>query len=926
MSDSQTPQDDAANDPRPGLAGGAPGAPTPLPTFGFPPQATPAPPSHAPQQATPVAPSSIPQPATPAPASSVSQQAPPVSTPSVPPQASESPVASEAERPAGDGASQPGAASGSTNHPRARANGASGSRKGLWALVAILCLAAGAVGSVLAARSLARTDASNARKAFPQASAAIASTLKLAVQREEELTVSASTFFARNPTTSSAEFHTWVNWARTARRFPELDNLALLTLVRTPELAAFQARVAGHALKPATPPSPATPGIASLSSATTSAAERRSAATSLAGLKIVPSSGHHYYCLAAAELTRGAAVVEPAGHDYCALTPALLLARDAGVSTHTSVGAAGEEALEVATPVYRGNVTPHSKLGRGLASVGWLREVIVPGVLLEQALKGHPGYVVQASYRTRSSSVRFASGAPQRGSQSATTNLHDGWTVTSSAAAPSTDLLTDGDALALLVVGCVLSALLAALLFVLGTGRGRGPAPAPVREQPDNDLYDALTGLPNRALTLDRAECMVARAGRQSGMLAGALFIDIDWLKDVNDKLGEAAGDHLLQIVAERLNTVVRTGDTVGRLGGDEFVVLVESAARGVRLDSLARRVIESLHKPVELEGFGPHFFFTASIGVAFGRYETHDDLLRDAQLALHAAKAAGKDRYTLFNANMRSVIESKGVLEDELNSALAERQFFLLYEPIYDLSTRRVAGLEAVIRWMHPKRGIIPPADFIPLAEEAGLIVPIGRWVLEEACARAAAWNVAGHPVGVSVKVSANQLNRDGFATDVRRALQQSGIEPSMLTLEVAETTVIRDLAVAAERLQEIKRLGVRIAIDDFGGSGYARHSDLQRLPLDLLKVDRSSLAASDDEDYRNWLLEAILIVGRELSLTVIATGIETAEQLSALQGMGCTMAQGAFAGNAMPLDAVAGLFDADLPSAPASPAGPLR
>ena len=235
MSDSQAPQDDAANDPTPGLAGGAP-APTPLPTFGSPQQGTPVPASQVPPQATPVSPSSDPQQATPAPSESV------------PPQAGASPVASEAERTASDGASEPSVASGSTGQPRARANGAAGSRKGLWALVAILCLAAGAVGSVLAARSLARTDASSARKAFPQASAAIASTLKLAVQREEELTVSASTFFARNPTTSSAEFHTWVNWARTARRFPELDNLALLTLVRTPELAAFEARVAGHEL------------------------------------------------------------------------------------------------------------------------------------------------------------------------------------------------------------------------------------------------------------------------------------------------------------------------------------------------------------------------------------------------------------------------------------------------------------------------------------------------------------------------------------------------------------------------------------------------------------------------------------------------------------------------------------------------------
>jgi len=398
-------------------------------------------------------------------------------------------------------------------------------------------------------------------------------------------------------------------------------------------------------------------------------------------------------------------------------------------------------------------------------------------------------------------------------------------------------------------------------------------------------------------------------------MLAGALFIDIDWFKDVNDKLGKDAGDQLLSIVSERLEGVLRTGDTVGRLGGDEFVLLVESAARGVRLDSLARRVIEALHKPVELDGFGPSFYATASIGVAFGRYETPEDLLRDAQLALYSAKAAGKDRYTLFNANMRSVIESRAVLEAELNTALLEQQFFLLYEPIYDLNTRKVVGLEALIRWRHPEQGVLEPVDFIPLAEDTELIVPIGRWVLEQACNRAAAWNVAGHRVGISIGVSANQLNRDGFATDVRRALQQSGIEPSLLTLEIAETTVMDDLQAAAARIAEIKQLGVRVAINDFGGSGYARHSDLQRMPLDFLKVDRNSLAASDDEDYRSWLIKAILIVGRDLSLTVIATGIDTYEQMTTVQAMGCTMAQGLFMGEPTPADRVESLFDADLP-----------
>lgn len=249
-----------------------------------------------------------------------------------------------------------------------------------------------------------------------------------------------------------------------------------------------------------------------------------------------------------------------------------------------------------------------------------------------------------------------------------------------------------------------------------------------------------------------------------------------------------------------------------------------------------------------------------------------------------------------------------------------------MLYEPIYDLGTGRVAGLEALVRWTHPKRGVVLPDDFMALAEETGLSVPIGRMVLEEACTRAAAWTVAGHNVGVTVEVAPHQLNREGFVTDVRRALQQSGLEPAMLTLAIAETTVMNDVNTAVERLEEIKHLGVRIAIDDFGGSGYAYHSDLRRLPLDFLKVDRGSLAASEDEDYRTWLLEAILIVGRDLSLTVIAKGIESYEQMAALQSMGCTMAQGALMGKPVTANLIENVLTGSIPTVHADAHSTLR
>jgi diguanylate cyclase (GGDEF)-like protein len=785
--------------------------------------------------------------------------------------------------------------------------------KGRWAALAALCVAAGAVGSVLGAHAVARTDAAKARLTFPRTSAEIASTLKSAIQHEEDLVISASTFFASNPKASGPEFDAWARWAQPLRRYPELENLGFVALVRAPDLAAFEARITGHALKPITslgvkPLKPLTP---------------RSVSPAGGGLRIIPAGTRPYYCFGVAELARSRSKAQPAGLDYCARTSGLPLSRDSALIRYAPVSVGQTKASRVDTPVYRGSVPPATIVGRRGALVGWLREVLVPGVVLQQALRGHSDYAAHLRYRTSSWNLAFNSGTPQSGAQSRTIDLHNGWIVRTLGPSPAgASVLTDGNALALLIVGCLLSALLGVLVFLLGSDRAPGPARSTrtvPRKVPHEDLYDALTGLPNRALMLDRAERMLARAGRQSELLVGALFIDIDWFKDVNEKLGQAAGDQLLTVVTERLESVVRGHDTVGRLGGDEFVVLVEAAARGVRLDSLARRVIEALHKPVELEGWGPSFALTASIGIAFGRYATPDELLRDAQLALHASQSAGRDRYTLFNANMRSVIEGRGVLEVELNSALQEKQFVLLYQPIYDLTTRTMVGLEALIRWRHPTQGILPPDDFIPLAEETGLIVPIGRWALEEACIRGAAWDVAGHRLAISVKVSANQMNREGFATDVRRALQQSGIDPSLLLLEIAETTVMGDTAAAAERLEEIKQLGVRIAIDDYG-SGYARHSDLQGMPLDFLKVDRSSLAASDDEDYRSWLLQAILIVGRDLSLTVIATGIETYEQMATLQAMGCTMAQGSFLGKPTATDAVESLFNADFPAAPAT------
>ncbi len=750
-------------------------------------------------------------------------------------------------------------------------------------LLALVVVLAGVVVSVLGARAIARSDAQSARRSFTHTAAGVAGAVNLAVAHQEGLATAAGTYLSRNPESSTSEFNSWAHWARALRNHPELEALGAIALVRAPEMKAFHDQLAGKPSK------------------ASSAAKSKAAAASTS-----------YSCLTIGQVGRTPVAETAFGADLCGSHRALLATRDSAHSLYFAASLDGKPALEQLTPAYRGSTVPKTSHGRRAAFVGWVREVIVPQVMLSEAMKGMPAGAAVLRHHGAHSTTLFAVGSQPAKPLSSTTALHGGWTLSTFAPQPSESVSDDGDAIAFLIASLIASVLAGALVAL----RGRRPAapapaaaPAPVEQRPPEDLYDALTGLPNRGLTLDRAERMLARAGRNSAIMVGALFIDIDWFKDVNDKLGEEAGDQLLKIVGERLEDVVRTHDTVGRYAGDEFVVIVESQVRGMRLDSLARRIIESLHKPVDIEGFGPSFCLTASIGVAFGRYATAEDLLRDAHMALFAAKAAGKDRYTLFNANMRSVIEGRGVLEVDLNTALQDNQFSLLYQPVYDLSAGRVVALEALLRWEHPTKGEVPPADFIPLAEESGLIVPIGRWVLEEACTRAAAWNVAGHRVGVAVKVSAKQLTRDGFATDVLRALQMSGLEPSMLALEIAETIVMEDRADASRRLEALKQLGVKIAIDDFG-SGYAYRSDLQQMPIDFLKVDRGSLAASEDEDYRSWLLEAILVFGRDLSLTVVAKGVESQEQAAALQAMGCTMAQGYFLGEPASGDAVERLF----------------
>jgi diguanylate cyclase (GGDEF)-like protein len=759
--------------------------------------------------------------------------------------------------------------------------------RSVW-LVTALLVAAGTVGSVLGARALAVTDAEKARLAFHFTSAEIASTLTLAIQHEEDLVVSASAYVAANGDASPTGFDKWAESVHALQRYPELQNIGLVARIPASRLAAFERQVTVNPLRP-------------LGLSAPGPRER---------FQVLPPGPRPYYCFAVAGLARSLASYLPTGLDYCAVAPTLASAPDTGLSSYAPFVQGNVTTLGVEIPVYKGGAVPATVAARRRAFAGWLGELLVPGVVLQRALQGHPNTAVTFRYGNGSSDVVFTSGTVPRHAQSAWIDLRNGWSVQSLGIAAASGVLGDGRALTVLVGGILLSVLLGLLVLVLGTGRTRALSLVreKTRELSHLALHDALTGLPNRALVLDRAEQMLARVERHPGSVAGALFIDIDGFKHVNDKLGHAAGDQLLQVVGERLQSVVRDQDTVGRLGGDEFVVLVESTTREGPLD-LPDRIVEALRRGIDLDGSGRTQSFTASLGMAVGQYATPDALLRDADLALYAAKAAGKDRYALFDASMSTSAEGRLELEGDLGAALREEQLFVQYQPIFDLSRHEVTGVEALVRWRHPARGVLPPDEFIPMSEESGLILSIGRWVLGEACKQAARWHARGHPVSVFVNVSAQQLSRDGFAGDVRRALEISGIDPSLLALEITETTLMHDVAAAGERLREIKALGVRVAIDDFG-TGYASLSQLQRMPVDILKIDSSFVAALAEGGQGRELLEAILGVGHALSLTVVAEGVETQTQLIALEEIGCEQAQGHLLGRPCAADVIEDVF----------------
>jgi diguanylate cyclase (GGDEF)-like protein len=415
--------------------------------------------------------------------------------------------------------------------------------------------------------------------------------------------------------------------------------------------------------------------------------------------------------------------------------------------------------------------------------------------------------------------------------------------------------------------------------------------------------HDPLTGLPNRTLLLDRAEQMLTRSRRNQTPIA-ALFIDLDNFKSINDTLGHGAGDELLCSVTARLKGVIRESDALGRLAGDEFVLLAEDLSLAVGPELIAERLLEALAQPFKLTGAETCLTVTASIGIAMGDRPTAEELLRDADIAMYRAKWAGKNRYVVFESGMHDDVQSRMELEMDLREAIEKDQFVLAYQPTFDLRDMTPTGVEALIRWAHPTRGLVQPNDFIPLLEETGLIVDVGRWVLAEACRQGAQWREDGYPIGIAVNVSCRQLDTDELIDDVNDALTASGLDPKALTIEITETSLMRSVEETTRRLTAIKQLGVRIAIDDFG-TGYSSLAYLQKFPVDALKIDRSFISRLTQNAEGESIIRTLVALGKALSIETLAEGIEQTQELTMLRDEQCDSGQGFL--YSRPLDATA-------------------
>ena len=624
--------------------------------------------------------------------------------------------------------------------------------------------------------------------------------------------------------------------------------------------------------------------------------------------QVIPAGQRAVYCLERAIVgpTEGSSQY-PLTFDYCApkipvigASPYLGLLHaltDTGSFIVMPITAIpGVSLVAIGAAVYRSGASIATVAQRRSARIGYISTTFDPSVMVHAALASRHTLSIALYHRNPSGPMQLIgrSGPTARGYLTRSA-LGGGWMLAISGT-PGGAASATAQGLLVFAIGVLVTVLVFLLYRVLALSRQRawGLVGEKTEELEYRVLHDVLTGLPNRRLVLDRAEQVLARA-RRIDVPVTVLFVDIDGFKQINDRFGHQTGDNVLRQVGQRLRGVLRDSDTVGRLGGDEFVLVLDCAGPdAAHPERVAERILTALRKPLELPASGhAPAVISASIGIASALSDSAEDLLHDADVAMYQAKAAGKGGYVLFEASMQVAAADRLNLELDLADALEADQLYIDYQPVINLASEQVVGVEALLRWQHPTRGVIEPEGFLPIAEASGMIAPIGRWVLAQVCAQGASWRAKGYRIGVSVNITARQFARAEFLDEVRDALGESGLEPASLTLEITEATMVRRPANTGRVLAALRELGVAIAVDDFG-TGYSSLGYLRQFPIDAVKIHRSFVSGLTGSGDARALTHTLIQLGKTLGIKTLAEGVEEHGQLHTLRADGCDLGQG--------------------------------